>query len=167
MKRGPRSAPALEKLEGAEMGEISVETKVIQCKTAVAAGTTDITDATAVDTQGYEGVRFFFSFGAITSGAATSVAVAGKATSSPTPGTDDLTGSKITVLDTDDDKVFVLDIYKPVQRYIRPFVKRATQNSVVNCIIAELYGAKKQPLGTQDTSVGGQETWTSPAVGTA
>jgi len=141
-------------------------TKVILCKTAVAAGSTDITDATAVDTSGYNGVRFIFTMGAITSGAATSVAACSLATSSPTPGTDDIAGSKITVVDTADDSVFILDVYKPLLRYVRPFVKRATQNAVVNSIVAVLYEPKAMPV-TKDSTVTGQTLLVSPANGTA
>lgn len=148
------------------MPQLTNEVKTILAKTAVAAGATDITDAAAADTAGYEGVRFIFSFGAITAGAVTSVAAAGLATSSPTPGTDDLAGTKITVADTDDDKVVILDINKPQQRYVRPFVKRATQNAVLNSIITELYGPKKLPI-EKDTSVATQELHEAPAVGTA
>ena len=141
--------------------------KTILAKTAVAAGSTDITDATAVDTASYEGVRFIFSFGAITAGAATSVAAASLATSSPTPGTDDIAGSKITVADDDDNKIVILDINKPRLRYVRPFVKRATQNAVLNSIIAELYGhTGLQPIA-KDATVASQELHVSPANGTA
>lgn len=147
--------------------QLTNETKIVLAKTAVAAGATDITDATVIDTQGYEGVRFTFAFGAIVAGAATSVAAAGKADNNPVPGTDDLAGTKITVADTDDDKLVVLDIHKPAQRYIRPFVKRATQNATVNAIIAELYGsARKEPVA-KDSTVTAQELHVSPAVGTA
>lgn len=146
--------------------QLNNATNTILCKTAVAAGTTDITDATVVDMAGYSGVRFTFHFGAITSGAATSVAAAGGATSTPTPGTDDIAGSKITVADTADDTVFTLDIYKPTQRYIRPFVKRATQNAVLNSIVAVQYEPIFMPP-TQDTSVTSSKTLVSPANGTA
>lgn len=141
-------------------------TKSILAKTAVAAGSTDITDATAIDTQGYGGVRFTFLIGTMTGGTVVSVAAAGKATNAPTPGTDDLAGSKIAVADTQSDKIVCLDIYRPQQRYVRPFVKRATQNCVINGIIAELYDPIKLPTDT-DASLSGQETWSSPAVGTA
>ena len=146
--------------------QLTNQIKTVLCKTAVAAGTTDITDATAVDMQDYEGVRFIFAFGAITAGAATSVALAGLATSSPTPGTDDLLGTKITVADTDDDKLVILDLHQPAQRFIRPFVKRATQNSVVNSIVAELYGPKKLPV-VKDATVTAQELHVSEPAGTA
>lgn len=141
--------------------------KTILCKSAVAAGATDITDATVVDTAGYDGVRFIFVFGAITTNAVTSTGVAGKATNSPTPGTDDLAGSKQTVADSADDTVFITDITHPQQRYLRPFVKRATQNAVVNCIIAELYSLSGKAPVTQDATVSGSELFDAPAVGTA
>lgn len=137
------------------------------CKTAVAAGSSDITDATVVDMAGYDGVRFIFSFGAITTGAVTSVAAAGKDTNSPTPGTDDLEGSKITVADSGDDTLYILDIFQPRQRYVRPFVKRATQNAVLNCIIAERYNHNGKLPITQDATVTDQKLKVSPAVGTA
>lgn len=144
----------------------NLHTKSILCKTNVAAGATDITDATAVDTAGFNGIRFIFLFGTITAGAATSIAACGLATSSPTPGTDDIAGSKITVADTDDDKIVVLDIVKPSQRYVRPFVKRATQNAVLNGIIAQLYDPIKKPI-TADSSVSHSSQLISPANGTA
>ena len=135
-------------------------------KTAVAAGSTDITDAAVADMQNWEGVRFIFSFGAITGSAATSVAACGKDTNSPTPGTDDLAASKITVVDTADDTLIILDIFQPRHRYVRPFVKRATQNAVLNCIITERYGPRKLPV-TKDATVTDQKVMVSPAVGTA
>jgi hypothetical protein len=146
--------------------QLTNKVKTILCKTAVAAGSSDITDATAVDMAGYEGVRFIFAFGTITAGAVTSVAAAGLATSSPTPGTDDLLGTKITVADTDDDKLVILDIHRPIQRYVRPFVKRATQNAVVNCIIAELYGSETMPVA-KDATVTAQELHVAEPAGTA
>jgi hypothetical protein len=139
----------------------------ILAKTNVAAGATDITDATAIDMLGYEGVRFLFLFGTITAGAVTSVAAAGKDTNSPSPGTDDLAGTSIAVADTADDKIVILDVYKPKQRFVRPFVKRATQNAVLNGIVAELYGRKGKFPVTADASVSGQELHVSKDVGTA
>lgn len=141
--------------------------KTILCKNSAVAAATDITDATVVDTAGYDGVRFIFGFGAITSGAATSTGVASKISNAPTPGTDDLAGSKQTVIDTDDNTIVITDITHPQLRYHRPFVKRATQNAVVDFIIAELYHhSGKLPI-TQDATVSHVEQFDAPAVGTA
>lgn len=149
------------------MQNLTQRVKTILCKTAVAAGSTDVTDATVVDTAGYDGVRFIFIFGTITTNAVTSIGVAGKATNAPTPGTDDLAGSKQTVGDGADDTIFITEITHPQQRYLRPFVKRATQNAVINAIICELYNHNgKMPI-TQDATVTAVETFDAPAVGTA
>lgn len=149
------------------MSTLTNKVKTTLCKTAVAAGSTDITDALAVDMAGFESVRFIFALGTITSGAATSVAASMLGTSSPTPGTDDVAGSKITVIDTADDTLFILDIVKPALRYVRPFVKRATQNAVLNCIIAEQYEhAGKMPVAAAAT-VTAQTLLISPINGTA
>lgn len=149
------------------MRQLTNAVKTILCKNSVVAGATDITDATVVDTAGYDGVRFIFGFGVITAGAATSTGVASKATNAPTPGTDDLAGSKITVVDTDDNTVVITDIERPQLRYMRPFVKRATQNAVVDFILCELYNHSGKIPVTQDATVSHTEFWSSPAVGTA
>ena len=142
------------------------DAKVTLCKSTVAAGTSGIIDATVIDMLDYEGVLFIASFGAITSGAVTKLKAAALATSSPTATTDDLEGSSTDVPDTADDTVVVLDIYKPTLRYIRPCVSRATQNSVLNSIIAIQYGPKKKPV-TQAASVTTTTVLVSPINGTA
>ena len=147
--------------------QLTNKVKTILAKTTVAAGSSDITDAAVADTAGYDGVRFIFSFGAITAGSVVSVAAASLATSSPTPGTDDLLGSKIAVADSNDDKIFILDIHKPRLRYVRPFVKIATQNAVLNSIITELYSHTGLLPIAKDASVITQELHVSPAQGTA
>lgn len=150
------------------MSNINLTTavKTVVAKAAVAAGSTDITDASVIDTQGYEGVRFIFLFGTLTAGTVTSVAVAGKDTNSPTAGTDDLAGTGIAVPDTESGKAFIVDIGKPTKRYLRPHVKRATQNAVLSGIIAEMYDPRERPV-TKDATVSAQEIHASPAVGTA
>lgn len=143
--------------------------KTIRAHAPVAAGSSDITDATVIDMQGYEGVRFIVGFGAITSGAATSIDVqqaAAKTSDTALTSGADLEGSKITVADTDDNTLVITDILKPRERYVQVQVQRATQNAVVDLIIAELYGAHKLPV-TKDTTVSTQEMHQSPAEGTA
>ena len=141
-------------------------TQRVMCKTNVAAGSTDITDAVAVDTQGFNGCMFIFHFGTITSGAVTGVRVAGLDTSSPTEGTDDLAGTALAVADTYDDKIVTVDIYRPTTRYLRPVVDRATQNAVLNSIVAILYDPIKIPT-TAHSSDAATEVTVSPIAGTA
>lgn len=130
-----------------------------------AAGATDVT-SDVIDTQGYDGVRFILGFGAIVGGAATSVKAQQGAAANMSDGAD-LAGTSQTVIDTNDNGVFVIDIYRPEERYLRVITKRATQNATVDFLIAELYKkVGKEPVAT-DATVVGVEKFVSPAEGTA
>jgi hypothetical protein len=129
---------------------------------SVAAGTSDI-DPNAVDMQNFESVMFIIIFGTITSTAVTSV----KAQQSDDDVTfNDLIGTAQTVADDDDDLAFIIDIVKPEERYVKPFVDRGTANAVVESIIAIQYGPRKAPT-TNGATIGGSETHVSPIEGTA
>lgn len=145
-----------------------VVTKLVHAP--VSAGSSDVTDCNVIDTAGYDGVRIIIGFGAITSGAATSVklkhADAKTSDTALTSGAD-VAGTSQTVADTADSTVFIIDVYKPAKRYVQAFIARATQNAVVDFAIAELYGARKLPVTQDSTYVSGHEEFASPASGTA
>ncbi len=130
----------------------------------VAAGAADV-NSDIIDTAGYDWCRIITGFGAITSGAATSVKVQENDANSGT-GMDDLEGSSITVADTDDNKITIVEIYRPRMRYLRQVTKRATQNAVIDFMIVELGGSRVKPI-TDDSTVVSTEVWPSPAEGTA
>lgn len=138
--------------------------KTVRAKAASAAGATDI-ESDIMDTLGFEGIRFIVPFGTITSGAVTSVK-AQQDVANAAGGMADIIGTGITVADTDDDKLVILDIFRPKERYVRCVVKRATQNAVVGEIIAELYRPGLAAV-TKDASVSSQEIHVNPAEGTA
>jgi hypothetical protein len=132
--------------------------------TAGAAGATDIEGAVA-DMSGFEGILAIVRFGAITAGAATHVNMQQGAAANMSDAAD-LAGTKITVADDDDEQVFILDLFKPRERYVRVHVDRATQNSVVNGAIYILYGARTQPKFANAATITA-ESHVSPAEGTA
>ena len=129
-----------------------------------AAGLTAVTSE-VIDTGGYEGVRLMVGFGAIVAGAVTSVKVQQCDTSGGTYA--DLLGSSITVADTDDNKVAVIDICRPQERYLKVVTSRATQNATVDFMTAELYGTRKQATTDDTATVISREIHVSPAEGTA
>ena len=136
---------------------------------AVAAGTTDINPSNGVDMSGWDGVCFVFGFGTLTSGAVTGI----RAQSSEDDGVADtyadIAGSAQTVADTESNKLRYMDILRPPERYVKPYVDRATQNAVLDFIIAIRYrahGAVVQPV-TQPATVAGGELLVAPLVGTA
>ena len=79
----------------------------------VAAGSSDVSSE-YVDTAGFDGVRFLIGFGAITSGAATSIKVQQCDTSGGSYA--DLEGTAQTVADTNDNKCFSVEITHPRER---------------------------------------------------
>lgn len=149
--------------------ELTRNTKTIRLKVdgtnwTGAAGTSNLT-SDEVDTQGFEGVKFTVGFGAIVSGAATSIKVRQGKVTGMSDGAD-LKGTSITVADTDDNKVVISEITHPEERFLDVVTLRATQNSTVDFVLAELFGPKDMPV-VKDSTVATQEIFASPDEGTA
>jgi hypothetical protein len=137
--------------------------RVIQATTvtAGAAGTSAVNGAT-VDLSGVEELLIIVPFGAIVSGAVTSIKFQEGDTTSPTT---DVAGTNITVADTEDDTTKVLRIIKPNKRYGRVVVSRATQNATVGAITYICTGLRT--LEATDGATVSGETHISPVAGTA
>lgn len=148
-------------------GFLTDKTKIsiVSTTTAGAAGTSAITSS-AVDMTGFDGCLFIVPFGAIVSGAVTSIKVQQCDTTGGSYA--DLAGSNQTVADTDDDKLFYVDVKNPQEGFLKLVVSRATQNATVGGIIAIQY--QKRLVGgagiTQGSNVAGEQ-WNAPAEGTA
>ncbi len=137
--------------------------KLQRVSNAVAAGTSAI-NSTGVDMTGYDGVTFLVGFGAITSAAVTSF----NAAQGDTLGGAyvDLTGTAQSVADDDDNQIWALTIHRPGDRFVRCEVARATQNAVLDFIVAVRYRGD-HPVTHDATTVGGTELHISPIEGTA
>lgn len=138
--------------------------KTVRVKNAVAAGQTAI-ESDIVDMKGFTGIRFIVLWGSITTNGVQSQKVQ-QDDANGAGGMADLAGTSLSVADSYDNKMSISDIYRPTKQYVRCVVSRATQDSVVDGIIAELYGPANMPV-TQDATVATQELLTSPAEGTA
>lgn len=145
-------------------GHLTNSTKLIRVKNAVAAGQTAI-ESDIIDMAGFVGVRFFTVWGAITSGGVQSQKVQQDHVNG-TSGMADLAGSSLAVADDYDNKITISDIYRPTKQFVRCVVSRATQDSAVDAIIAELYDANNMPVAKHAT-VAAQELLVSPDEGTA
>jgi len=139
--------------------------KATRVSNAVAAGSTDI-ECSIIDMQGFDGVSFEALFGAITSGAATGLKVEQGDAANLSDG-DDLEGSAISIDDDEDNMVLLTDIFRPTKRYVRPIVTRATQNAVVDGVMAHQYGASVLPVTQDATTIADSEFHASPDEGTA
>lgn len=119
--------------------------KAVHVLNSVAAGTSNQT-GTHVDMADADGVVFIADIGTLTSTQVTSLKAQGGNLANDSDQAD-LTGAVTAAMaDTDSNKMLILDVYRPSNRYIRPVVQRATANAVINCVIAILYQVDKMPI---------------------
>lgn len=111
--------------------------------TQTTAGTTDLEGEKVVDCAGYEGVLFIGKINAVTAAGELEMYAQYSDSTSTTDMVDD-TGTRIgstgAVTSTDwDDKLLLLDIYKPLKRYVSVHIDKATQASEIS-VVAIRYG---------------------------
>lgn len=105
---------------------------------------THVHDA-GVDTAGYEGVAFIIATGAIAGGSTVSFKAQSCATD--TDGSyADITGATATYLDSEDNKVTVIDVHRPILRYVRLVATNGAAFDAYVSAVAVLYGGRSQPV---------------------
>lgn len=124
--------------------------------TQPSAGTAVNSDS--VDMEGFDGVMFF---GSITTANAANFANAAQSSDDSTFA--DLEGTKVVPGDNGDS--FLIDIYKPTDRYVRCEIDRGGTNTITGDIYALQYCGRKVPVSHGSTI--DAETHISPAEGTA
>lgn len=143
-------------------GQFLEDVKITKLNDATAAGTTTINSA-VVDMQGYDGCVFLTSVGTIVSTGTATVKVQQDVTSGMSTAAD-LAGSGQAFVDTDDNKSVAVDVKRPLERYVRLVVTRATANSDWSPIWALQYRARQTPVGQ---GLNKYESLLSPAEGAA
>jgi hypothetical protein len=151
------------------MQALSHDAKITRHSNAIAAGATNVTTLTGVDMAGYDAVCFVICLGTITSGAATSAKA--QSSSGAADGTGDafadIAGSSVTIADTLSNKIVYVDVIRPVERWVRLAILRATQNAAIDSITAIQYQTKDHRPVTHDTTVSIGKTLVDSINGTA
>lgn len=135
------------------IGPLTEITKIIRVKAAVAAGQT-AQKATIVDTAGYDGVVFIAILGDVDNGSVVTLKAAVDDVNN-TSGMTALTGTGATITATAtsaDDKLLIVDVQQPVERYVEAQLTRTTADAEIDGIIAILYKASTRPV-TADAGV--------------
>lgn len=131
--------------------QLSKNINVIKVSNGATAGTTEV-DSSILDMAGYDGVMFIVDLGTVTDASVMTLTVQ-QNTANSTSGMTAITGAAATfTASTSSNKAMLVDVYRPLDRYVRAAFTRTTQNAVVNTIIAIQYKAKFQPT-TLDASV--------------
>lgn len=133
----------------------------------VAAGQTAVDPSSGVDCSDCEGVLYLVWFGTITATAVTSLKVQQSSDNGVADGYSDVAGSAVTVLDSNDDRLFLVNHHMPQKRYSKLYISRGTANAVVNGVLAIKYGLKTQPATQSTAHVANSKLLIAPAEGTA
>jgi hypothetical protein len=140
--------------------------KATRLKNAVAAGVTNITDATVVDMANQEGVIFIIPLGAVVDGTAAAVQIHGSDLPSSAFGLmkDDAGNDcTYTIKNDDDNKVILIEVYRPRNRYVRPIINRATENVTVDGVIALTFQNRSEPISaTPPATIATRSRFISP-----
>lgn len=119
-----------------------------------------------LDMAGYEGVMVMVKFAVIAAGAATVIkmqqdtAVGGGTMA-------DLLGTSVTVADDDDNQIFWIDLYRPLERYVRLVIDKDAANATAESAVYFQYGPRTRPVDNNITDLVTGELHVSPAQGTA
>jgi hypothetical protein len=130
-----------------------------------ASGTADVT-GTIIDMQGYDGVLMILHAATIAAGAVTTFK-AQQDTDSAGGTMADLEGTGISVADDDDNQLFIIDLYKPEERYVRCYLDKDASNAVGASAIYIQYNGAKAPFDNSVTDASTYELHISPDEGTA
>lgn len=121
------------------------------------AGATDLEGLNVVDMEGFEGIMFIGIMDQVTAAGELQMYAQYSDSTSTTDMVDD-TGTSVgstAATDTTDytDKLLILDISKPLKRYISCHVDKVTQASEIR-VIAGQYGPKKLPVSQSTEQYG-------------
>ncbi len=130
-----------------------------------ASGSADRTGA-ILDMAGFRGVLMVVKFAVIATGAAT-VIKAQQDTVVGFGGAADLAGTSQTVVDDDDQQIFIIDLYEPVEQFVRLYIDKDASNATAETAIYIQYGARIRPTTVTVADLVTYERHVSPAEGTA
>ena len=134
------------------MPNLSKQFNVVRTQNAAAAGTTAL-NGTHVDMSGWDSVVFLYGVGALTATQVTALKAQNGALANDSDQAD-ITGAATSAMaDGDSNKLLILEVNRPLLRYVRPVLTRGTANAVVDFGIAIQYLGDKIPPAALDATV--------------
>lgn len=133
------------------LGSLLKNCKIVKIEDSVAAGQA-ATVSDVVDTAGYEGACFIYKLGAVTDGAAVTLAIS-QNTANSTSGGAALSGASAAIAETssDSEQTLIVDVVRPRERYLYATLTTATQNAGIDSGFCILYGPRTAPVSQPDT----------------
>jgi len=131
------------------MGNFSDNIRGTLAFAPVASGSTGKKGGDWIDTLGCEGVCFVANVG--TCGSTDLMTLQAYHATSTTGTGAAINGASVSSVAGADDKFLMLDIYKPLKRYVQPYISTRGANVELGGIMAYQYGNRKSPV-TQSTT---------------
>ncbi|MFA5379721.1 MAG: hypothetical protein WC455_28440 [Dehalococcoidia bacterium] len=123
-------------------------------------------EGAALDMSGFEGVLMIVKFATIAASAVVTIK-AQQGDESDLSDAADLEDTGISVAEDDDDQVFIIDLYRPLERYVRLYVDKDASNATAESAIYVQYGARSLPADNNVDDEVTCELHVSPDEGTA
>lgn len=133
--------------------------KIVLAKAGQTSAGTDV-ESDVIDTLGFDGCAFV---GSIATANAANYAKVQQDSAALMGGAADIEGTKLVTGDNGDS--FLIDIYRPRERYLKLYIERGGANTATGDVYAILYRGTKCPV-THGSTID-SETHISPAEGTA
>lgn len=122
------------------------DAKFIRVAAAAIAAQTDVV-SDVVDTQGYESIAFIAQLGDVSDTAELALTVSTNDANSTSNATETKATATHTADASDaDDKMLIVDVNKPRERYVFATLSRGTANAVVDGMLAILYNSNERPV---------------------
>jgi hypothetical protein len=116
------------------------------------AGSQNTLNTNGVDMSGYEGVMFLAIFGTVTNTGVATVKAQVSDTSASAGFADPASGA-ISGQATASGTAVILDVYRPLHRWVNITIGIATANVAIDAVIAIQYGAKSMPTVQDATTI--------------
>lgn len=120
---------------------------------------------TGVDTKNFTGIFFLIKWATIAVGAVTSVKLQHSDTTTDGDFTDVATSLQA-VVDSDDNKITIIEALELTKRYYRILIDKDAVNATAESAVAGLTGAHKLPVSQASEVLFGGELITNPQTGT-
>ena len=126
--------------------DLSSNVKVSTALDFLAAAAALDRNGAGLDMAGFDGVLVIVKMANIAAGAATTIKMQQSDDNGVGDGWSDLEDTGIAIADDDDDQVFVIDLVKPVKRWVRVVVDKDAANATNECALYVQYAARNYPV---------------------
>lgn len=124
-----------------------------------------VREGATLDMSGYDGVLAVMSVATAASSQTGDIHFQ-TSTASNFSGEANVKGTAIVTDENSDDEIFVIDLYKPLERYVRAVVTKDTTNSIAESVLYIQYKGAKAPPDNIVSDVCTYELHVSPVRGT-